>query len=75
MLEQKILSVLNKNKYISDEEIMAKILNKPVARVWYEIDHVFYNNELIGKLIELKQQNKIISKNNGWGVYFYKLTI
>jgi len=72
MLSQKILLILNKNKYISDEEIMAKILDKPIARVWYETDHNLFK-ELGSKLIELKQDNKIVSRNNGWGVYFYKL--
>ena len=51
---------------------MAKILDKPIARVWYETDHNLFK-ELGSKLIELKQDNKIVSRNNGWGVYFYKL--
>jgi hypothetical protein len=72
MLEQKILSVLTGNKYISDEEIMSKVINKPVARMWDGSDQLFYR-ELSQKLIQLKQQGKINEKNNGWGAYFYKL--
>lgn len=71
-MKNQILQIIkdNKNKYITEEEIMSKLTGKPICRIWEEEDHNLYA-KMFDLLCDLGKEEKIKGFNNGFNDYAF----